>query len=199
MSTATLAEMAPELGSEDDRLPMETDEALYELVNGERVEMPAMSIRATMIVSELGLELNSFAKPNRLGKAYVELLVRLPLAQDVNRNRRPDVSFFTSSQLAIGFFQDFKENALDMVPELAIEVTSPTDRAEEQRKKVLEYFQAGVRCVWVIYPELQTVDVYESPKSVRILGPDDTLVGDPVLPGFQLRLADLFTPFTQPN
>ncbi len=86
----------------------------------------------------------------------MELLVQLPLAQDLKRNRRPDVSFFSSSQLAIDFFQDFKENALDLVPELAIEVTSPTDCAEDQRKKVLEYFQAGVRCVWVVYPELQT-------------------------------------------
>ena len=129
----------------------------------------------------------------------MELLVRLPLAEDLNRNRRPDVSFFSSSQLAIGFFQDLKENALEMVPELAIEVTSPTDRAEDQREKVLEYFQAGVRCVWVVYPELQIVDVYESPTSVRVFGPDDTLVGDPILPGFQLRLADLFTPFTRPE
>ena len=45
MSTATMAETAPELGNEHDQLPMETDEALYELVNGKRVEMPAMSIR----------------------------------------------------------------------------------------------------------------------------------------------------------
>jgi Uma2 family endonuclease len=199
MSTATLAETAPELFNEDDPLPMETDEALYELVNGKRVEMPAMSFHATMIVSELGSELNSFAKLNRLGKAFVDLLVRLPLAQDVKRNRRPDVSFFSSSQLAIGFFQDPKENALEIVPELAVEVTSPTDRAEDQRNKVHEYFQAGVRYVWVVYPELQIVDVYESPKSVRVFGPDDTLVGDPILPGFQLRLADLFTPFAPPQ
>jgi Uma2 family endonuclease len=199
MSTATLAETAPELGSEDDQLPMETDEALYELVDGKRVEMPAMSYRAAMIASDLLTELNAFAKPNRLGKAYVELLVQLPLARDLKRNRRPDVSFFTYAQLAIDFFQDPKENALDIVPELAIEVTSPTDRAEDQREKVQEYFQAGVRCVWVVYPELQIVDVYESPRSVRVFGSDDTLLGDPVLPGFQLRLTVLFNPFARPE
>jgi Uma2 family endonuclease len=86
-----------------------------------------------------------------------------------------------------------------MVPELAIEVISPTDRAENQRGKVLEYFQAGVRCVWVVYPELQIVDVHESPTSVRVFGPDDTLVGDPILPGFQLRITDLFNPFARPK
>ena len=96
MSTAILTETAPELDNERLHLPMETDEALYELVDGKRVEMPAMSFHATVIVSELGSELNSFAKLNRLGKAFMDLLVRLPLAQDVKRNRRPDVSFFSS-------------------------------------------------------------------------------------------------------
>jgi Uma2 family endonuclease len=199
MSTATLTESAPELRKEHDQPAMETDEALYELVDGKRVEMPPMSIRATMVASGLGSELNAFAKPKRLGAAYVELLVRLPLAEHLNQDRRPDVSFFSYSQLAIDFFQDPEEDALVMIPELAIEVTSPSDRAEDQREKVLEYFRAGVRCVWVVYPRLQLIDVLESPTSLRIFGPDDTLVGDPVLPGFQLRLADLFNPFARPK
>jgi Uma2 family endonuclease len=142
MSTATLAETAPERGNKHDQFPMETDEALYELVNGKRVEMPAMSIRAGMIANELVSELNAFAKPKRLGKAFTEILVRLPLAEDLNRDRRPDGSFFSYSQLATEFFQDPEENALELIPELPIEVTSPTDRAENQREKVLEYFLA---------------------------------------------------------
>src|ERR1700722_9033836 len=98
MSTATLTETAPELDNELFHLPMETDEALYELVDGKRVEMPAMSTRAAMIAARLTTELNAFAKPNRLGEAFGELLVRLPLAEDPSRDRRPDVSFFAYSQ-----------------------------------------------------------------------------------------------------
>ena len=82
--------------------------------------------------------------------------------------------------------------AADVVPDLAIEVTSPTDRAEDQREKILEYFQAGVRAVWVVYPRLRIVDVYESPTRVQILTEADTLRGDPVLPGFELTLTKLF-------
>ena len=91
------------------------------------------------------------------------------------------------------------DDAGDVVPDLAIEVTSPTDRAEAQRGKVLEYFQAGVRCVWVVYPKLRLIDVYESPTSSRVFGPDDTLIGDPVLPGFALPLGELFRPLAPPK
>ena len=82
---------------------------------------------------------------------------------------------------------------------MAVEVTSPSDRAEAQRGKVLEYFRAGVRSVWVIYPNLGVVDVYETPNTLRVFGPDDILTDDRVLPGFQLPLADLFAPFAGPS
>jgi len=199
MSTATLAEMALEESNAPELMEMETDEALYELVDGERVEIPAMSKRAGRIATWLAMKLNAFAEPNQLGEAIVEFLVHLPLAEDPGRNRRPDISVFCYSHSKKESLQGPDENACDVIPDLAIEVTSPTDRAENQREKVLEYFRAGVRCVWVVYPRLQLVDVHESPTSVRVFGPDDTLVGDPILPGFQLRMTELFNPFARPK
>ncbi len=59
-------------------------------------------------------------------------------------------------------------------------------------EKVEEYFRAGVERVWVVFPGAKKVYVYESPTSVRILTAADTLDGGPVLPGFQLPLANLF-------
>jgi Uma2 family endonuclease len=87
-----------------------------------------------------------------------------------------------------------KENAWDVVPELAIEVMSPYDLAEESLQKTREYFQAGVRLVWVVYPEQRLVYVYDSPTQIRVLTTDDTLDGGTVLPEFQLRLDRFFDP-----
>ena len=87
-----------------------------------------------------------------------------------------------------------KENAWDVVPDLVIEVTSPHDLVEESLQKIDEYFQVGVQFVWVVYPELRRVYVYESPKEIRVLADDDTLDGGTVLPGFQLRVDSLFDP-----
>ena len=82
MSTATLAEPAVSPAVVSSAEPMETDEAFYETVHGQRVEMPPMSIRAAMIASRIGIALNAFARPKGLGEAFTELLVHIPLPED---------------------------------------------------------------------------------------------------------------------
>ena len=84
------------------------------------------------------------------------------------------------------------DNAWEVAPDLAVEVVSPTDRAEDVMEKVTEYFQAGVELVWIIYPRLQLVYVYESLVKVRGLNAADTLDGGNVLPGFHIPVATLF-------
>jgi Uma2 family endonuclease len=199
MSIATLAEPTVNSADISPSQPMETDDALYEIVHGRRVEMPPMSVRAVMIASRIGSAMNAFAKPKRLGEAFTELLIRLPLVDDESRDRRPDVSFFCYPRSLVNSLQDPDANAWDVIPNVAVEVTSPSDRAEVQREKVIEYFQAGVRSVWVVYPNLGVIDVYETPTSVRVFGLNDSVTGDPALPGFQLPLADLFAPFAPPS
>ena len=84
-----------------------------------------------------------------------------------------------------------------MVPDLAVEVVSPTDRAEAGLDKVREYFEAGVQLVWVIYPKLRVVHVFESFTRIRVLTRADDLDGGALLPGFRLPLATLFEDETE--
>lgn len=65
------------------------------------------------------------------------------------------------------------------------EVVSPSDLAEELHDKLSEYFAAGVKIVWVIYPTYRLVYVYESLRSVHI-------DGGSILPGFRIPIASLF-------
>ena len=173
--------------------PLKTDEALYEFINGQRVEMPAMSIYAAMIATRLGAKMSYFAASHELGEVIIEEVLA-PSPHDLGRKRRPDIAFVSAERLEGGGGLEVVADAADVVPDLAIEVTSPTDRAEDQREKILEYFLAGVRSVWVVYPRLRIVDIYESPTRVQILTEADTLTGDPVLPGFELMLSKLFEP-----
>lgn len=55
-----------------------------------------------------------------------------------------------------------------------------------------DYFKAGVQLHWEIDPEDRNVAVYESGHIPVALTVDDTLMGDPVLPGFALPLWELF-------
>src|SRR5207249_957331 len=111
---------------------------------------------------------------------------------DGSRNRRPDVAFVTYERWPMNRPIPLTDNAWDVVPDLAVEVSSRHDLAEELVQKLTEYFQAGVRLVWVIYPKQRLVYVYESPTQVRGLTQSDELDGGTVLPGFRLPLANLF-------
>jgi Uma2 family endonuclease len=84
--------------------------------------------------------------------------------------------------------------AWEVVPDLAVEIVSPTNKGYDDAIKLEEYFRAGTRLVWVVYPPTSKVYVYGSPTSVRILALGDELDGGAVLPGFRLPLATLFGP-----
>jgi Uma2 family endonuclease len=119
----------------------------------------------------------------------IEMLFRIDAA--ANLQRRPDVAFVSYERWPRSRRVP-EDAAWDVVPELAIEVVSPTNLAEDLLAKVGEYLRVGVRQVWVIYPAAAQVHVHESPTHIRVLGRGDELDGGPLLPGFRLPLAELF-------
>lgn len=149
-----------------------------------------MSAFAARIASRLVVWLAGFAGEHDLGEVVGEVLFRLPLATP--RNRRPDVAFVSYQRWPQGRPQPKDDNAWDVVPDLAVEVISPNDLAEEIMQKIQEYFQAGVRLVWVVYPTLRVVFVFE--PLTRVIGRthSEELDGGTVLPGLRLSLAQLF-------
>ena len=104
--------------------------------------------------------------------------------------RIPDVSFIS--------WKKFPNRELpaepipDLVPDLAVEVLSAGNTAEEMRRKLREYFQVGVRLVWLIDPATRTAEIYTSPRKRTIITADQDLDGGTVLPGFRLGLEQLF-------
>ncbi len=174
--------------------PAFLDDDAYEIVDGQRIEIPPMSAYAAKIATRLATEINLFAWPEKRGEAIVESLFRLPLAKDTGRNRKPDVAFVSSERWPDDRTQPVGDNAWDVVPDLAVEVVSPTDFAEDLWSRVFEYFQAGVRLVWLISPQHRFAHVYESPTRMRLITESDALEGGDVLPGFRLPLARLFDP-----
>jgi Uma2 family endonuclease len=104
--------------------------------------------------------------------------------------RLPDVGFVSWDRLPGRRVPD--EPIPNVVPDLAVEVLSPSNTAREMSRKRGEYFRAGVRLVWEIDPRTRTARVYTSETVFTDLTAGDELDGDPVLPGFRLPLAVLF-------
>jgi Uma2 family endonuclease len=76
-------------------------------------------------------------------------------------------------------------------PELAIEVVSPSDSAEDLELKAEHYLHGGAHEVWIVYPRTKTVHLLKT-GSVKIFSQTDTLESPDLLPGFSLKIADLF-------
>lgn len=166
------------------------DENHYEIIDGQRVELPPKSILASRVTNNIHIQLGYHLIGNPVGEALMETLLRLPLS--VDRNRRPDVAFVSAKAIAAAPSQPGSDNAWAVLPELMVEVVSPHDIAEEIIEKINEYFAAGTKLVWIVYPTQRLLYVYESPRQVRILSETDELDGGVVLPGFRIRIGSLF-------
>jgi Uma2 family endonuclease len=166
------------------------DEPLYEIIDGQRVELPPMSILATRVASRLIAQLGLYLHGKPVGEALTEALIHLPLP--VDRNRRPDLAFVSAERIAQAPHQPGSDNAWHVVPELLVEVVSPNDLAEEIMERLSEYWAAGAKLVWIVYPTQRLVYVYESLRQVRVLGEADELDGGSVLPNLRIPLAPLF-------
>jgi Uma2 family endonuclease len=170
------------------------DDELFEIIDGRRIEIPPRSAYSATIASRVVLKMGAFADKRSLGEVVCAMLFRLPLEEDLKRNRRPDVAFVSYDRWPADRPQSTRDNAWDVVPDLAVEVTSPNDLANAQQEKISEYFRAGVRLVWAIFPERRIVHVYEAHDKIRVVTGAGILDGGIVLPGFELPLDRLFGP-----
>ena len=107
----------------------------YEVVNGVLVEEPPLGVREVNIATILTTRLGYFVLTRKLGRMATEGL--FVLQTDPQLRRRPDVAFVSAERWPLS--QPVPANAAwDVVPDLAIEVISPTDRAIEVLDKVAE-------------------------------------------------------------
>lgn len=171
----------------------------YEVVFGRIVEARPMSAYSGEVANRLNREVLLFLMANDIGQPGVERGYRIPLAEDENRNRIPDWSFVSYGRWAKDRPFPFTGNFRDVVPDIAVEVVSPTDPADELLVKVREYLRGGVRLVWVVYPAAREVHAYrpDSPDVRVYLAAGDLDAGD-ILPGFRTPVGPLFPP-TEPT
>jgi Uma2 family endonuclease len=162
------------------------DDRTYELIDGVLVRKD-MSYEAGFLAVSIAMLLRSFVDPRNLGLVngadaalrFFPGLVRIP-----------DVSYVSWARIPGGRMP--KEPIPSLAPDLAVEVLSPSNTPREMARKRHDYFEAGVRLVWIVDPDNQTVDIYNAPDNPTRLDASETLDGGDVLPGFALPLADLF-------
>jgi Uma2 family endonuclease len=168
----------------------------WELLESEEERMP--TFEHGIICTNLSGELRNFLKGKNLGRVVdssVEYrFLETPKGKGKTKKpkkppRSPDVSFIQQERLP----QNVRSYP-EIAPDLVVEVASPTDRIYDIQARVQEFQKAGVKLIWMVYPYSRTVDVYRlanGPKFQAYIG-EDELVGEDVIPGFTLRVNDIF-------
>ena len=146
------------------------------------------------IVVNLVIELGNFVKPKGAG-TLVASDSGVWLERDPDTVREPDIAFTSVERLPLG--EDLAGYA-EAVPDLVVEVASPTDSRAAVHDKAHMWLGHGARIVWVVHPEARAVDVYRRDHPTVTVSGEGALDGLDVLPGFSCPLEAVFGPEPAP-
>ena len=172
----------------DDLLRLYSRGVRGELIRGVLYETMPTGQEHGEIAANLVIELGVFIKPRRLGRLTTSDS-GVWLERDPDTVREPDVAFFSAEKVppevrVVGYSET--------VPDLVVEIVSPSDRRRQVRDKARMWLSHGVRLVWVVNPATRTVDVYRPDLAVSTVLEDGFLDGADVLPGFSCSVSAVF-------
>ena len=148
----------------------------------------ASGIEHGKVVVNLVTELRNFIKPRRLG-VLTASDAGVRLAHDPDTVREPDIAYFSADKMPL----DLEVTGYaEVMPDLVVEVASPSNTRAALDDKALMWLRHGVRLVWVAHPENRTVDVYREGHEVGTLVDVDPLDGGDVLPGYTCAVREIF-------
>jgi len=164
-----------------------------ELSEGRLIIMSPAGWKHGGLAMLLGRVIGNFVEENELGMTTAaetgHLLYKNPDPDVKDTVRAPDVGFIAAARLPEG---DLPDGYVPFAPDLAVEVVSPNDNPDDVHDKVSDYLKYGTRAVWVFYPKSKSVGAY-TPTSFQRIERDGILDGGEVLPGFKLKLSDIFS------
>jgi Uma2 family endonuclease len=173
--------MSPLMTAEDLLQPHVPEHA--ELIRGVLIVREPPGFRHGEITVRLASALMLHVDAHHLGRV-VGGDAGFKLRSDPDTVRGADIAFVSWERLPqrspVGF--------PPLGPDLVVEVLSPGDRSGETLAKVADWLSAGTRLVWVIDPEWRLARIYRQDGSESMLGADDPLDGEDILPGFACTL-----------
>ena len=168
----------------------ENENKYFYLIDGELYyTMPPGLLHGRLAIL-IGRYLLTYVEQNDLGLVTTETGYHPP--DDHRTLLAPDVAFISKDKAPPPFTEKF----VPIMPDLAVEILSPTDSLQEIRRKAAVYLQNGTSLVWIILPAEKGVDICRASEgdglNIEFVGADGSLSGEAVLPGFELALKQLF-------
>src|SRR5262245_4394175 len=187
MSTATTGLMTAEEFWEWANRP-ENEDRRFELDSGKVVEMPSPGELHGVVCFLIARILGNFLF-ERGGGYLCTNDSGLIVARKPDTVRGPDIMLFLESRA----YEQLSRKHADRIPDLIVEVLSPTDNQGRVNRRINQYQSRGVPLVWLGDPESRILSVFRPGMAHQTLDETDELSGDLAPPGFRCRVADLFT------
>ena len=165
----------------------ENDGRWLELVRGEVLELSRPTMPHGVVCTNVGRILGNYTFAKRKG-FVVSNDAGVILERHPDTVRGPDLAYFEG----VKTFADLPAKWAETPPRLAVEILSPSDRADQINDKLTDYLDNGVELVWIVDPGVRTVTVYTQENGPRVFTENQTLTGGAVLPDFQCKVADFF-------
>lgn len=163
-------------------------EARYELIRGELCPMPPDNgAEHGSKTARLSARVIVHVDDNNLGECFAAE-TRFTIERNPDTSMGPDFAFVAKDRLP----DQLPKGYLKLSPDIVLETRSPGDSKREVSLKVARWLQAGTKVVWVIDPETKTLTVHRAQVIPQILGENDTLTCEDLLPGFSFDLSRLF-------
>ena len=160
-----------------------------ELVKGKIVRLPMPGTRHGEVIVEAISIFREFVKPKKPGRLIAgDSFIRT--LKNPDSYRGADVYFLSFKQWPKS--REVPASALEIPPELVVEVKSPSDRWGNIQIKIGEYLNAGVRVVIVLDPETESASVHRQDELHQLAHNGDVLTIPDVLPGFSVPVKRFF-------
>jgi len=158
-----------------------------ELLEGEIIPTSPIGDEHGGIEVKISVLLYTFVSAHKLGKVRSGE-VGIYIQRNPDTIRAADVLYISNERYA----QKTSPSYLDAAPELIVEIMSPNDRWSKVVEKLRDYFAIGVNLVWLVDPKSRSVYAYRALTDVREFAASDDLTADDVLPGFSVKVSELF-------
>ena len=187
MSIALPIPVRPHLSTAKDLECSPWKDAHCELIRGEIIERPFLGGESGSRINLLSFPLSIYIEDRELGVCFASGTGFL-IARNPDTVFAPDWAFIAKDRLP----QPIPKGYISVIPDIVLETRSPSDTRREVALKVEQWLHVGVKIVWELNPATCLLTVHRSGVEPRILGREDTLTGEELLPGFTLPLQRVF-------
>jgi len=177
----------------DDFVNFPHDGMRHEIIDGEHFVTPSPNTKHQAVSMNLTRAFILYLEQHRHGQLFAAPFDVQFSDLDVVE---PDLLYISRERAGI-----LTDTHVHGAPDLVVEILSPGTRKTDEVNKRKLYARFDVREYWVVDPELDAIKVYRRvegtfTRAAELSSEHDDVLTTPLLPGFSVKLADVFaSPF----